>query len=166
MKFLGIFVLIMILGTSAYYIPSLPEYPELNGFFEKYENGICTEEEIKQLQEQEQNCMEMADFFNTTALIEGERNLTEWCTNLENVLKCWDNYTECYNHEQIKELNTTIIVWLGEQNFGMPEECPIYLESIDDGNSLDWIIILVVFFYVTGTFSAVQNYRKNNVRGP
>ena len=166
MKFLGIFVLIMILGTSAYYIPSLPEYPELNGFFEKYENGICTEEEIKQLQEQEQNCMEMADFFNTTALIEGERNLTEWCTNLENVLKCWDNYTECYNHEQIKELNTTIIVWLGEQNFGMPEECPIYLESINDGNSLDWIIILVVFFYVTGTFSAVQNYRKNNVRGP
>ena len=166
MKFLGIFVLIMILGTSAYYIPSLPEYPELNGFFEKYENGICTEEEIKQLKEQEQNCMEMADFFNTTALIEGERNSTEWCTHLENVLKCWDNYTECYNHEQIKELNTTIIVWLGEQNFGMPEECPIYLESIDDGNSLDWIIILVVFFYVTGIFSAVQNYRKNNVRGP
>ena len=165
MKFLGIFVLIMILGTSAYYIPSLPEYPELNGFFEKYENGICTEEEIKQLKEQEQNCMEMADFFNTTALIEGERNLTEWCTNLENVLKCWDNYTECYNHEQIKELNTTIIVWLGEQNFGMPEECPIYLESIDNGNSLDWIIILVVFFYVTGIFSAVQNYRKNNIRG-
>ena len=166
MKFLGIFVLIMILGTSAYYIPSLPEYPELNGFFEKYENGICTEEEIKQLQEQEQNCMEMADFFNTTALIEGERNLTEWCTNLENVLKCWDNYTECYNYEQIKELNTTIIVWLGQQNFGMPEECPIYLESIDDGKSLDWIIILVVFFYVTGIFSAVQNYRKNNIRGP
>ena len=124
MKFLGIFVLIMILGTSAYYIPSLPEYPELKGFFEKYENGICTEEEIKQLQEQEQNCMEMADFFNTTALIEGERNSTEWCTHLENVLKCWDNYTECYNHEQIKELNTTIIVWLGEQNFGMPEKCP------------------------------------------
>ena len=165
MKFLGIFVLIMILGTSAYYIPSLPEYPELNGFFEKYENGICTEEEIKQLQEQEQNCMEMADFFNTTALIEGERNSTEWCTHLENVLKCWDNYTECYNHEQIKELNTTIIVWLEEQNFGMPEECPIYLESINDGNSLDWIIILVVFFYVTGIFSAVQNYRKNNIRG-
>ena len=165
MKFLGIFVLIMILGTSAYYIPSLPEYPDLNGFFEKYENGICTEEEIKQLKEQEQNCMEMADFFNTTALIEGERNLTEWCTNLENVLKCWDNYTECYNHEQIKELNTTIIVWLGQQNFGMPEECPIYLESINDGNSLDWIIILVVFFYVTGIFSAVQNYRKNNIRG-
>ena len=162
MKFLGIFVLIMILGTSAYYIPSLPEYPELNGFFEKYENGICTEEEIKQLQ----NCMEMADFFNTTALIEGERNLTEWCTNLENVLKCWDNYTECYNHEQIKELNTTIIVWLGQQNSGMPEECPIYLESTDDGKSLDWIIILVVFFYVTGIFSAVQNYRKNNIRGP
>ena len=165
MKFLGIFVLIMILGTSAYYIPSLPEYPDLNRFFEKYENGICTEEEIKQLKEQEQNCIEMADFFNTTALIEGERNLTEWCTNLENVLKCWDNYTECYNHEQIKELNTTIIVWLGQQNFGMPEECPIYLESIDDGNSLDWIIILVVFFYVTGIFSAVQNYRKNNIRG-
>ena len=165
MKFLGIFVLIMILGTSAYYIPSLPEYPELKGFFEKYENGICTEEEIKQLQEQEQNCMEMADFFNTTALIEGERNSTEWCTHLENVLKCWDNYTECYNHEQIKELNTTIIVWLGEQNFGMPEKCPIYLESINDGNSLDWIIILVVFFYVTGIFSAVQNYRKNNIRG-
>ena len=166
MKFLGIFVLIMILGTSAYYIPSLPEYPELKGFFEKYENGICTEEEIKQLQEQEQNCMEMADFFNTTALIEGERNSTEWCTHLENVLKCWDNYTECYNHEQIKELNTTIIVWLGQQNFGITEECPIYLESIDDGNSLDWIIILVVFFYVTGIFSAVQNYRKNNIRGP
>ena len=165
MKFLGIFVLIMILGTSAYYIPSLPEYPDLNGFFEKYENGICTEEEIKQLKEQEQNCMEMADFFNTTALIEGERNSTEWCTHLENVLKCWDNYTACYNHEQIKELNTTIIVWLGEQNFGMPEECPIYLESINDGNSLDWIIILVVFFYVTGIFSAVQNYRKNNIRG-
>ena len=165
MKFLGIFVLIMILGNSAYYIPSLPKYPELNGFFEKYENGICTEEEIKQLKEQEQNCMEMADFFNTTALIEGERNSTEWCTHLENVLKCWDNYTECYNHEQIKELNTTIIVWLGEQNFGMPEECPIYLESINDGNSLDWIIILVVFFYVTGIFSAVQNYRKNNIRG-
>ena len=162
MKLLGIFVLIMILGNSAYYIPSLPEYPELNGFFEKYENGICTEEEIKQLQ----NCMEMADFFNTTALIEGERNLTEWCTNLENVLKCWDNYTQCYNHEQIKELNTTIIVWLGQQNSGMPEECPIYLESINDGNSLDWIIILVVFFYVTGIFSAVQNYRKNNIRGP
>ena len=93
MKFLGIFVLIMILETSAYYIPSLPEYPELNGFFEKYENGICTEEEIKQLQEQEQNCMEMADFFNTTALIEGERNSTEWCTHLENVLKCFYNYT-------------------------------------------------------------------------
>ena len=162
MKFLGIFVLIMILGTSAYYIPSLPEYPELNGFFEKYENGICTEEEIKQLQ----NCMEMADFFNTTALIEGERNSTEWCTHLENVLKCWNNYTECYNHEQIKELNTTIIVWLGQQNSGMPEECPIYLESTDDGKSLDWIIILVVFFYVTGIFSAVQNYRKNNIRGP
>ena len=162
MKFLGIFVLIMILGTSAYYIPSLPEYPELNGFFEKYENGICTEEEIKQLQ----NCMEMADFFNTTALIEGERNSTEWCKHLENVLKCWDNYTECYNHEQIKELNTTIIVWLGQQNSGMPEECPIYLESTDDGKSLDWIIILVVFFYVTGIFSAVQNYRKNNIRGP
>ena len=166
MKLLGIFVLIMILGNSAYYIPSLPEYPELNGFFEKYENGICTEEEIKQLQEQEQNCMEMADFFNTTALIEGERNSTEWCTHLENVLKCWNNYTECYNHEQIKELNTTIIVWLGQQNSGMPEECPIYLESINDGNSLDWIIILVVFFYVTGIFSAVQNYRKNNIRGP
>ena len=156
MKLPRFLLLIFVHGTSAAGDPT--------GFFEEYGSGICKEERMEQLKKQEQNCMEQADFFNTT-LIQDDWKMDEWCTHLENILKCWDNYTECYNHEQIKELNTTIIVWLGEQNFGMPEECPIYLESIDDGNSLDWIIILVVFFYVTGIFSAVQNYRKNNIRG-
>ena len=128
---------------------------------------------MKQLEEQEQNCMEQADFFNTTLSIEDDWNLTEWCTHLENVLKCWDNYTECYNYEEMKKLNETILEWtveplswLGHELYGQISECPIYLELIDD-ESLDWIIIPiigVVFIIFIGICFAVQNFQKNNIR--
>ena len=96
MKFPSIFVLIIVLvGTYADCISDLPDDPDLTNFFEKYGSGICNEEKIEELKIQEQNCMEQADFYNTSALIYHDCNINEWCTHLENVLKCFYNYREC-----------------------------------------------------------------------
>ena len=170
MKLPVCFVLVIVLGTSADYLPDLPDDPDITGFFENYGSGICEKEKMEQLKEQEQNCMAQANFFNATLQIQNDWNLNEWCIHLENILKCWDNYTECYNYEEMKELKATILewtveplAWLGHELLGELKECPIYLELIDDDSTLDWIIMLiigVVIILIIGICSAVQNFQK------
>ena len=41
MKLPGFFVLVIVFGTSADYIPDLPDDPDLTNFFEQYGSGIC-----------------------------------------------------------------------------------------------------------------------------
>ena len=175
MKFLSIFVLIIVLGTYADCIPDLPDDPDLTNFVEKYGSGICNEEKFEQLNIQEQNCMEQADFYNTSALIYHDWNINEWCTHLENVLKCFYNYTECYSYDQMKKLNTTIIEWtveplswLGHGLFGTISGCPIYLQLTDNGSSLEWndwlivaIIAVLVAIFVAIVFKTIS---KDNMK--
>ena len=139
------------------------------GFFEEYGSGICKEERMEQLKKQEQNCMEQADFFNTT-LIQDDWKMDEWCTHLENILKCWDNYTECYNPEEMKELNSIILEFTIEyihEKFGKIRQCPIYLELINDSFPPDWYIFPIiggVIYLIFGIVTAVQKFKKNNIR--
>ena len=153
MKLTRLLFLIFVLRTSA--------VGDLTGFFEEYGNGICEEEKMEQLKKQEQNCTEHKDFFYTTLIlvnIKYDWNMDEWCTYLENFLKCWDNYAECYNPEEMKELNSTILEFTIEhiehmnKNFGKFRQCPIYLELIDGSFPPDRFILSIILGVVVGDF--------------
>ena len=67
--------------------------------------------------------------------------MDEWCTHLENILKCMAPYNECYKIEEMKKLNASILEHVvmelekRHKNLGELRDCPIYMELV----GADWI---------------------------
>ena len=74
--------------------------------------------------------------------------MDEWCTHLENILKCMAPYKECYKIEEMKKLYALILDYVvlelekRHNDLGGLRDCPIYMELI---GSFPGCIIISIF---------------------
>ena len=128
------------------------DHQDLMGFFEKYGSGSCSEEKINLLEKQDDNCTEHEE-----SKIQEDWD-DEWCTYIENILKCMDPYKECYGSAEMMKLNTTILkftVGIMEQvdkDFVKLKGCSIYLDLVgtsgnyENSGNYERVGLLVILF--------------------
>ena len=138
MKLSIVLVLIFVVVASA--------DDDLMGFFEKYGSGSCSDEKIDQLEKQDKNCTDHEE-----SKIQDDWD-DEWCTYIENILKCMDSYKECYDSAVMKKLNTTILNFtVGimehiDKDFEQLRQCPIYLDLVGNSGNSERFGLLVILF--------------------
>ena len=125
---------------------------DLMGFFEKYGSGSCSEERINELEKQDNNCTDHEE-----SKIQDDWD-DEWCTYIENILKCMDPYKECYDSAVMKKLNTTILNFtVGilehvDKDLEKLRDCPIYLDLVGNSGNSERFGHLVILFGVALIF--------------
>ena len=138
MKLSIVLVLIFVVVASA--------DDDLMGFFEKYGSGSCSDEKIDQLEKQDKICTDHEE-----SKIQDDWD-DEWCTYIENILKCMDPYKECYGSAVMKKLNTTILNFtVGilehvDKDLEKLRDCPIYLDLVGNSGNSERFGLLVILF--------------------
>ena len=136
-------------------------------FGEKYGSGKCTEDRIKEIENEKDNCTQKVD----ESIKEDWHD--EWCKYLENILGCLDPYDECYDIEEMKKLNATVLQFVVDlweekgQDFEELRECPIYKELIGDAGRIIAVISggIIAFIFITICCGLIiKTINKNTVR--